>query len=155
MLRVPTVPLLIALLLPATGPGEGLARAASRTELLAGPVAARVLEVTDGDTLRVEATVWPGQTVRVHVRLRGIDAPERRGGCAAERAAARRAREALAALVADGRVNLLAIGGGKYYGRVLAEVRTRDGADVGRRLLEDGLVRPYGGERRRPWCGWP
>jgi endonuclease YncB( thermonuclease family) len=41
---------------------------------------------------------------------------------------------------------------GKYAGRVVARVYTADGRDVARALLDGGLVRPYRGRRRRPWC---
>ncbi|WAP70646.1 hypothetical protein [Jiella pelagia] len=58
---------------------------------IAGPVAANVVKVRDGDTVEVEAFVWPMQSVHVAVRLRGIDAPEKRGKCEAEKAAAARA----------------------------------------------------------------
>ncbi|MCV0394315.1 MAG: thermonuclease family protein [Rhizobiaceae bacterium] len=129
-----------------------VATAPVQAERLDGPVLADVIEVVDGDTLRVSARIWPGQTVRVLVRLRGIDAPERRARCEAERQAAHRARSALAALVAGGPVELRAIGGGKYYGRVLADIRLADGGDPARHLLEARLVRPYGKNRRERWC---
>lgn len=119
---------------------------------LKGPVEAEVLRVLDGDTLVAVAHVWPGQSVRISVRIRGIDAPEIHSRCARERAAAGRARDMLAGLVARGRVALTNIGGGKYYGRVLADVATPDRADVAALLLDAGLVRPYQGGRRRPYC---
>lgn len=43
---------------------------------IAGPVAAEVIRVIDGDTILVAAKPWPQQTMEVYVRLRGIDAPE-------------------------------------------------------------------------------
>jgi endonuclease YncB( thermonuclease family) len=43
---------------------------------LRGPVEAIVVKVIDGDTFVADAAVWPGQTVRVNIRIRGIDAPE-------------------------------------------------------------------------------
>jgi hypothetical protein len=72
-------------------------------ETFAGPVEARVISVLDGDTFLAEARVWPGHTVRVNIRIRGIDAPEKRARCTAERAAAQAAREALHALIGEGR----------------------------------------------------
>lgn len=118
----------------------------------AGPVAARVVEVLDGDTFLAEAHVWPGQSIRVNVRIRGIDAPEMKSRCAVEYSAALEARDMLAELLQDGEVSISNIGGAKYYGRVLADVSTRDGRTVGATMLDLGLARPYGGGRRAGWC---
>jgi endonuclease YncB( thermonuclease family) len=110
-----------------------------------------VIEAVDGDTLRVRADIWPGISARSLVRLRGIDAPELRGKCPGERAAARAARAALALLAGD-RVALSAIAPDKYSGRVLARVATPDGRDLAQALVALGHARPYGGGKRSPWC---
>ncbi len=127
--------------------------AASGERLLAGPVEARVISVLDGDTLRAAAFVWPGQEITINVRIRGIDAPEMKSRCEAERRAALAARAALEAMVGLGAVRLRDVGGGKYYGRVLADVEAADGTAVGATLLSLDLVHPYGGGRRASWCG--
>lgn len=126
--------------------------AARAAKMFRGPVEARVIEVLDGDTFLAEALVWPGHTVTVNVRIRGIDAPEMKGRCDAERAAAIGARDALAGLIAQGGVIISNIAGAKYYGRVLADVATPDGRALDRFLLDRNLVRPYGGGRRKAWC---
>ena len=126
---------------------------ASAAKLFRGPVEAVVVEVLDGDTFLAEALVWPGHTVRVNVRIRGIDAPEMKARCDGERAAAERAREALASLFGSAPVVISNIASAKYYGRVLADVSTADGRVVAPALLDERLVRPYGGGRREPWCG--
>jgi len=119
---------------------------------IVGPVEARVLKVRDGDTVEVEAYVWPLQTVTVAVRLRNVDAPELRGKCEEEKAAARRARERLAELVGEGSVTIRHISGDKYFGRVLAEMGSAAAPDLGAVLLREGLVDAYDGGRRRDWC---
>ncbi len=127
---------------------------AKTREVLAGPVPATVVAVIDGDTLAVRARVWLGQDLETHVRLADIDTPELRGDCPAETALAERARDALAALVADGPVVLTDIRYGTYAGRVVARVATADGVDAGAPLLAAGLARPYAGRGPRPdWCG--
>ncbi len=118
-----------------------------------GPVEAMVVEVLDGDTFLAEALVWPGQTVRVNIRIRGIDAPEMKARCDAERAAALRARDALASLFGGDPIAISNIAGAKYYGRVLADVTTSGGDAVAQVLLGEKLVRPYAGGRRAGWCG--
>jgi micrococcal nuclease len=130
----------------------GCAAPAAGEEVFAGPVAAQVLEVHDGDTFLAEALVWPGHSVQVSVRIRGIDAPEVRARCDTERELAARAREALAALVGAGPVRISNIAGAKYYGRVLADVEAGEGP-VAAALLDRGVVRPYDGGRRAGWCG--
>lgn len=121
-------------------------------EILPGPYAGAVERVVDGDTLAVRVTVWLGQELRVLVRVRGVDAPELRGRCEAEKAEAREAAAALTRFVADGSVVLSAIEGDKYYGRVVADVATPDGRHVGLALLSGGFVRPYDGGSRSGWC---
>ena len=101
---------------------------AAAAKMFRGPVEAIVVEVIDGDTFLAEARVWPGHTVRVNIRIRGIDAPEMKARCDAERAAALRARDALAlARRRQAGLDLQHIGGAKYYGRVLADVTTPTG----------------------------
>ena len=121
-------------------------------ERLDGPVAARVIEVIDGDTLAIEARIWLGQGVRVKVRLDGVDTPEKRSRCAAEKAAAQAAKDFLASLIANSEVRLFDVHYGKYAGRVLARVQSSDGTDVAAALIAQGHARAYDGGRRRPWC---
>jgi endonuclease YncB( thermonuclease family) len=135
-------------LLLTIGFDSGLAAA----ETLAGPVRAQIVSVIDGDTLEVSAEIWPGQRIETKVRIRGIDAPERKAKCASERERAERARLALADLVGAGPVFLTRIGGGKYYGRVLADVRTVSGLDVGAGLLRMELAAAYDGGKRVSLC---
>jgi len=113
---------------------------------------ADVLRVLDGDTFEAQVHVWPGIDITTKVRLRSIDAPELRARCPEERTKAEAARDALRALLAEGEVMVLRVGLDKYGGRVLAEAGTRTTPDVGAALLARGLVRPYSGGRREPWC---
>ncbi len=121
-------------------------------EKIAGPYAATVIETLDGDSFRAEVAIWPGQRVRVIVRIRGVDAPEMRGRCSSERQRALAARDFLAGQLGDTPITLANIGGGKYYGRVLADVRLGNGGDAANLLLERQLARPYRGGARHGWC---
>lgn len=146
-------PRLVLLLFLFSSLSTALAGPASAAKPFRGPVQVAVLEVLDGDTFVAEALVWPGHSVRVNVRIRGVDAPEMKARCGAERAAAERARAALAALFDRGPIAISNISGAKYYGRVLADVTMPDGTAVAPLLLRRNLVRPYSGGRREPWCG--
>ncbi len=125
---------------------------AAAGERFAGPVEARVLDVIDGDTLKAEALLWPGHRLTVSIRIRGIDAPEMKSRCHAERLAAQAARDELARLIAGGTISVSNVAGAKYYGRVLADVATPDGRNIAPAMLSMALVRPYGGGRRGGWC---
>ncbi len=121
-------------------------------EPVSGPVRAEVLRVIDGDTVLVRAAPWPGHSVEVSVRLRGIDAPEIRTRCAAEKSAGMAAAEALARLLDGGDVRLTSIEGDKYFGRVVADLATASGEDAADALRALGLVRDYGGGARSRSC---
>ncbi len=144
---------LVLVLAAPVGAAEGAEAGPSQRDVLAGPVEARVIRIGDGDTLVVGARIWVGQEIVIRARISGIDAPELRARCPRERALARKARDFVVNLVGRGPVWLVNIRNGKYAGRVLAGVRTADGTDLGRALLKAGLARPYGGGKRRRWCG--
>ena len=124
----------------------------AKAQSLPGPLNAELLRVIDGDSLAVRVTIWLDQTLEVVVRLRGIDAPERRGRCADERRRALEARDALARLVAGRRLALSNIEDGKFAGRVIADV-TAGEVSLSDALLAGGFARPYAGGTRRGWCG--
>jgi endonuclease YncB( thermonuclease family) len=125
---------------------------ASASEMIPGPVEARVLRVIDGDSFVAEAHVWPGHIVTVSVRIRGIDAPEMRSRCEAERRAAIRSRDTLEVMIGAGPVAMTNIGGGKYYGRVLADITTPDGRAVAEAMIADNEARAYSGGKRAAFC---
>lgn len=114
------------------------------------PVA--VLSVYDGDTFNARVNLWPGLQITTRVRLRGIDAPEIRARCPAERDKALAARDALRAMLDQGAAAIAEVGLDKYGGRVLATASTARTPDVATALLIAGLVRRYDGGRRQAWC---
>jgi endonuclease YncB( thermonuclease family) len=125
---------------------------AGMRDVLAGPVAAEVVEVVDGDTIAVRARIWLGQELDTRVRLAGIDTPELHGKCARERRLAAAARDFLKARLAVRPVTLSDVQLGKYAGRVVARVTTADGEDVAAALIAAGLARAYDGGARSGWC---
>ena len=116
-----------------------------------GAYLALVLLVTDGDTFRARVEIWPGIETVTAVRIRGIDTPELRGKCQAEKDKAIAARERLRALLAAGPVQLFHVEPDKYSGRVDATV-TVNGRELGQVLVSEGLARPYAGGTRQGWC---
>ncbi len=121
--------------------------------VLAGPVAARVVKVLDGDSFKADAHVWPGTIVTVAIRIRGVDAPEMRSRCEQEKRLARVSRAVLGGLISNGmQLQISNVSGDKYYGRVLADITLPDGGNLGQVLLSAGSVRPYAGRARNSWC---
>jgi len=120
-------------------------------DAIPGPIVATVVSVYDGDTLTVNAYPWPGMTIRTAVRINGIDTPEIRGLCDAEKELAKRARDYVRATVGD-HVQLTNITLGKYAGRVIADVLLADGRSLTALLITEGLGREYHGGRREGWC---
>lgn len=120
---------------------------------LVGPAHAyRTATVIDGDTLTVTSG---GTTTGYRVRVVGIDAPEIHGKCPDERALAAQAKKRLAELTAGG-ITFLTDLDTDRYGRLLAQVYTRDGKDVADVLISEGLARRYDGKgARQPWCPAP
>jgi endonuclease YncB( thermonuclease family) len=135
-------------------PPQPVSRTANRHRL-AGTYDAEILRVIDGDTVEARVIIWFGQEVTTRIRLAGIDAPEAKGACADERRLALAAQERLRQLVEGRPVRLAALSGDKYFGRVVAELHTPGGIEVGRRLMAEGLAVPYEGRRRTGWCALP
>ncbi|SSC69475.1 unnamed protein product [Ciceribacter sp. T2.26MG-112.2] len=126
------------------------ARQSVAAEQIAGPVAAELIRVIDGDTVLVSAMPWPDHHVKTYVRLRGIDAPELKSRCPAVRSAALEAQSILTELLkASPVVALTEISGDKYFGRVVAALTLADGSDPAAALLSAGLVNPYRGGRKK------
>lgn len=122
---------------------------AAGREQIAGPVAAEIIRVIDGDTLLVEAVPWPQQRIEVYVRVRGIDAPEIKSKCPAIRQRAEEARAALdGMLAASPHILLTNISGDKYFGRIVADVTLEDGRNPAGEMMADGLAAAYHGGRK-------
>ena len=139
--------------------GMGIALALGILLLLfARPAAAqtpaRVVSVYDGDTITVDAAIWPGLTWRGGVRVRGADTPEIRGRCEREKRLAVEARDFVRDLVAIAGPNITLhhVTAGKFAGRVVAAIEFADGTILSQALIVAGLGRPYDGGTRDGWC---
>lgn len=112
----------------------------------------RIVSVYDGDTIRVDVAGWPdliGQSMPI--RVKGLDTPEIRGKCPAEKQKAKEARDFARRLLAGAKtVELTEIQRGKYF-RIVAYVIV-DGVRFDKIMIEAGLARPYHGGSRAGWC---
>ena len=111
-----------------------------------------VVRTIDGDTFEARVHLPPDLNLTTRVRLRGIDAPERKASCAQELQMAEAATGALRALLGEGDVRIFNIGPDKYSGRVVAEVATRRTGNVAAAMLAAGHARRYDGGHRSGWC---
>lgn len=112
---------------------------------------AEVLDIIDGDTIRVKVYMWPKHQWTGLIRLRGIDTPELRGSqCQSEKDQGILARNTLQSLIPP-RVLLLNITEGKFAGRYVAKVMDGD-YDLANILMENGVGRPYFKGKRKTWC---
>ena len=95
---------------------------------------------------------WPdiiGQGISI--RVLGIDAPEIRGKCKAEKQAALRAKKFTVSVLHNARrIELRNIKRGKYF-RILADVWV-DGKRLSQALIKAGHARVYKGGKRLGWC---
>jgi endonuclease YncB( thermonuclease family) len=136
----------------------GLALALVLSPARAEPIAPALVEIVDGDTIRIQ-----GETFR----LVGFDTPETfRAKCPVERELGNRATFRLRQLVAGGGLDLERIACSCRpgtegtprcnHGRSCATLRT-GGRDVGAVLIAEGLARPYACgrvscPRQTGWC---
>jgi len=102
-------------------------------------VIARVAEVVDGRTVKVEVTV----------RLRDIEIPNQNGACAYEQALAKSVKREVQRVI--GRKVALSRIEADAYGRLAARVVTRETGDLGAHLLAEGLAKETNKDPAA-WC---
>lgn len=115
-------------------------------------VPAMVLDVHDGDTIRVRADLGWRIQLDTLVRLDGIDAPE------LKLPAGTVARDYLAAVIPVGSVVTVVskqlLGQREKYGRVLADVLVDKGRgellDVAKDMVSTGHAKPWSGKGEKP-----
>lgn len=120
--------------------------------------AAVVTGAYDGDTLYVDADLWPGLVWTGSVRVKDVDAPEINGQCEKEKQWAILARDYVRGLLMDRTVYLARVENDKYGGRVAATVGvpSADGTRLDNLtdlLISNNYARAYAGGAREGWCG--
>lgn len=113
----------------------------------------KVLEVVDGDTLKVDVPQLPTE-LKISVRVFGIDTPEKghRSKCKKEDLLAKKASEITTRLVRESNtITFSDLKWDKYGGRVLAKVNI-DGKDLSKTLINFKVARPYFGDKKQSWC---
>ena len=103
----------------------------------------------DGDTIRIQARVWPNMLVEEHVRLLGVDTPEMKAAAPCERIMAQKAKDVTTAILAAGKHITVSSNSRDSFGRILGDVRV-DGVSLSDTLLSRGVARKYG--VKVAWC---
>lgn len=128
--------------------------------VIQGPVEADVVKVTDADTLKIAAYIWPDAVTIKDIRIRGVDSPELNGKCEYEKKLALAAKSFVEDLINKNkkRVKLTVVGcnstEGGGFGRCLSDVHVGP-LPIAGALIEKGLARSNFGEKRQPWCPGP
>ena len=113
-----------------------------------------VTGVYDGDTFYINMPGLPPELSRLGVRVRGIDTPEIRGKCDAEKHNANGAKLFTTRMIrlSGNRVILQGLKWDKYGGRIDADVYLMNGEKLADLMIMQGYARPYQGGRRAGWC---
>lgn len=111
-----------------------------------------VTSIYDGDTFRVNIHSWPAVAgERIPVRVNGIDTPEMRGKCQAEKEQARLAKQfTVQTLRLAKTIELRNIQRGKYF-RLVADVYV-DGESLAAELINKKIAVRYDGGTKIDWC---
>lgn len=119
-----------------------------------GPYSLIAPTAVDGDTIRADVLIWPGQIADAAIRIVGVDTPELTGAkCDAEKAKAVAARDFVNAWLSSHHpITINTVRPDKYSGRVDAVVLGRNGELLAADLIKAGHGRPYRGGARQPWC---
>lgn len=115
-------------------------------------VVSEVTSIYDGDTFRVNIVGYPDIVGhRVSVRVFGIDTPEMKGKCPAEKEAAQKAKQFTVEKLRSGKkIELRNLRRDKYF-RLLAEVYI-DNNNLAEMLIKAGLAISYDGGTKKSWC---
>lgn len=118
---------------------------------------ARLLSITDGDTIKVQATIWPNLYKETSVRIYGIDTPEIHGKCEQEKSLAASAREFVAdKLTTADAIFIQNVTKDKYGNRVVADVlykKNNRTYNMAKELIKQNLAVEYFGKtKNKNWC---
>ena len=116
---------------------------------------ARILRVSDGDTVVIAATFLPAPLKpELAVRIFGVDTPEKgfRAQCPSEDQRGQAATAFTKQAVASTKKHqVILYGWDKFGGRVLGDM-ILDGYSLRALLISKGFAREYYGEAKQSWC---
>jgi micrococcal nuclease len=120
---------------------------------------AKILRITDGDTVVIAAPFLPAPLKpELAVRVFGVDTPEKgfRAQCESEKqrgeAASAFTKKAIeSAAASGGKFQATLYGWDKFGGRVLGDILV-NGQSLRAALIANGFAREYYGDAKQSWC---
>jgi len=120
---------------------------------------AKILRITDGDTVVIAAPFLPAPLKpELAVRVYGVDTPEKgfRAQCESEKqrgeAASAFTKKAIeSAAATGGKFQATLYGWDKFGGRVLGDILV-NGQSLRAALIANGFAREYYGDAKQSWC---
>lgn len=111
---------------------------------------AKIVRVIDGDTIEAMIDLGFNVSIKVPVRLYGIDTPETRTLNAEEKKAGLVSKERLKALLPEGKSFYLTSKKIEKYGRILGDIKLTQDSEltVSQTLIKEGLAKEYYGEKK-------
>jgi micrococcal nuclease len=113
----------------------------------------KLIRIVDGDTIMVEVDLGFDISVKIGVRLLGIDTPEINSSYGLEQKAAHKSELYLSQLLQDEEL-MIRTKKDDMYGRYLCIVyvkSTHEDININNLMLNHGLGKKYDGGRRKPW----
>ena len=120
-------------------------------QLIYGPYNATVVDVLDGDTLRLKVALWPGEDRTMDIHVLGVDTPSLIGACDLESLMAKEARAMTRAIVGN-QVRLMDVkqlGPNKSF---YAQVRNARGERLDEALIKAGYGKAFEKGKQASWC---
>lgn len=113
-----------------------------------------IVEVVDGDTIRLLVPNLPSAVQYFSIRIKGVDTPELppKAKCVEEASLALQARQFTWNFLKQGPIHIEALKPDKYGNRWLGDVFAKN-ENLSEALLKAGLAQPYKGDKRQGWCG--
>jgi len=129
--------------------------ASAKNIIYPGPLEiAEIVRIYDADTVYVrlpDSSGLPIFTQNIGIRINGIDTPELRTRCKAEKVLGYKAKYAFVEILSKAKkIEIKNYFRGKYF-RIVADVFV-DGVNVKDLLIKTGLAKPYDGGTKTPWC---
>lgn len=109
---------------------------------------AQCLSVVDGDTAKVLCDLGFDTSIKITLRLYGINTPEIHSKIADEREQAQKAKARLIELIEGKEIIVRTFKTKEKYGRYLAQIFLVDSVCVNDVLVDEGLAEAYYGEKR-------
>ncbi len=113
-----------------------------------------IIEVKDGDTIKVRVHQWLDTYLETNIRVLGVDTPEKgwRAKCDFERELGEQATAFTKEFVKHGSLSITNISNDKFGGRLDADVIRDDGVSLAAELIKNGYGYAYFGKTKHSWC---